>query len=86
MAERLKQRFYDGQYCVVSKEVAGSTSTLIMYLCSWIRCCMMLNYLSQLDGTKQAANLMDKNFKKFTETMDNWKLLSRCRFLHVLGN
>ena len=34
-----------------------------------------------LGGFEEAANSVDKNLKKSTETLDNRKLLSRCGFL-----
>ena len=55
----------------------GSNSTLVTLLRPWIRRFTMI--ISAV-GFKQAANSVDKNSKKSTETLDRWKLLRRCEF------
>ena len=51
----------------------------------WSRSCVLewdaLRWLSLLGGFEQAANLVDKNSKKSTGTLDHRKLLSGCGFL-----
>ena len=46
-----------------------------------LRAALRARALSLLGGFEQAANLVDKNSKKSTGTLDRWKLLSRCGFL-----
>ena len=43
----------------------------------------MIITVSLLGGLEQAANSEDKNSKKSAGTLDYWKLLSRCGFLHA---
>ena len=42
-----------------------------------------LRCLSLHGGFKQATNSMEKNLKKFTRTLDHWKLLSKNWFLQA---
>ena len=51
-------------------------------LATWSRCCVL--GLSLLDGFEQAANSVDKNSKKCTETLDHRKLLNGWEFLQTL--
>ena len=58
----------------------GSTQTLVTLLCLRIR---RFTMIISAGGFKQAANSVDKNLKKFTGTLDHWKLLSKCGFLQA---
>ena len=58
----------------------GSTRTLVMLLRPWIRRFTMIT-VSLLGRFEQAANSVDKNSKKSTQTLDRRKFLSRCGFL-----
>ena len=40
-------------------------------------------YVSLRGGFEQAASSVDKNFKKSTETLGHWKLLSSLGFLQA---
>ena len=40
-----------------------------------------LHCISLLGGLEQAANSVDRNSKKSTETLDHWKLLNSCEIL-----
>ena len=59
----------------------GLTRILVTLLRSWIRRFAII--ISLLGGFEQAENLVDKNLKKFTGTLDLWKLLSRCSNLQT---
>ena len=59
----------------------GSTRILVSLLRSWIRRFAII--ISLLGGFEQAENSVEKNLKKFTGTLDLWKLLSRCSNLQL---